>query len=61
MKEKIKKEFPNDPAQQQVHIARKILAQEAEQKGMSLIDYIKSEAKSLRARSTTVNKPTNIH
>ena len=42
---KIKKmgeeEFPNDPALQQVHIARKIIAKEAELKGLSFLEYIK--------------------
>jgi len=42
--EDIMKEFPNDPALQQVHIARMIIAQKAKKKGMSLIDYIISES-----------------
>ncbi len=37
----IEKEFPNDPALQQVHIARKIIAREAELEGLSYIEYIK--------------------
>ncbi len=43
--EKIKKdielEFPNDIALQQIHIARKIIAKEAEKKGLKYLDYIK--------------------
>ncbi len=43
--EKIKKdielEFPNDNALQQIHIARKIIAKEAENKGLKYLDYIK--------------------
>ena len=39
-----KKEFPGDWALQQVHIARKILAREAELAGMDYIDYIRSIA-----------------
>ena len=35
-------EFPHDPALQQVHIARKILAKEAESQGLSFVEYIKS-------------------
>jgi hypothetical protein len=35
-------EFPDDPALQQVHIARKILAKEAEFQGSSFLEYIKS-------------------
>lgn len=36
----VEKEFPYDHALQQVHIARKILAKEAELAGMSLGQYI---------------------
>ncbi|MCX5914912.1 MAG: hypothetical protein NTV04_23625 [Deltaproteobacteria bacterium] len=37
----VEKEFPNDPALQQVHIARKVLSREAEIAGLSFIEYIK--------------------
>lgn len=37
----VEKEFPNDPALQQVHIARKIIAKEAESEGLSFLEYIK--------------------
>jgi len=37
----IEQEFPNDIALQQIHIARKILAREAEIKGLKYLDYIK--------------------
>lgn len=37
----VEKEFPEDPALQQIHIARKVIAIEAEQKGLSFIEYIK--------------------
>ncbi len=40
------KEFPEDDALQQVHIARKILAKEAEVEGLSFIEYIMSLNKS---------------
>lgn len=38
----IEAEFPDDPALQQVHIARKIIAREAELEGLSFLKYIKS-------------------
>jgi hypothetical protein len=38
----VERDFPDDPALQQVHIARKILALEAEKAGMAYLDYIKS-------------------
>ncbi len=37
----VEAEFPHDPALQQVHIARRILAREAELAGMSLYNYLK--------------------
>lgn len=43
-------EFPNDPAMQQVHIARKLLAQEAKRRGMTLLEYVASPRR--RARRT---------
>jgi hypothetical protein len=42
IKKMVEEEFPNDPALQQVHIARKIIAREAEMKGLSFLEYIKS-------------------
>jgi len=47
IKKEVKKEFPQDKALQQIHIARKILAKEAELKGMSYLEYIKSITKDL--------------
>jgi len=44
----VRKEFPDDPALQQVHIARKILAKEAELQGSSLLEYIKLSRKQVR-------------
>lgn len=52
IKRMIEKEFPNDPALQQVHIARKIIAREAELKGLSYIEYIKH----LRKQITVVSQ-----
>ncbi|MGQ9626678.1 MAG: hypothetical protein ACUVV0_07210 [Anaerolineae bacterium] len=37
----VEEEFPGDPALQQVHIARKIIAKEAELEGLSFLEYIK--------------------
>ncbi|MCF7811519.1 hypothetical protein K9N50_11080 [bacterium] len=42
----VEQEFPEDDALQQVHIARKILAKEAEIEGLSIIEYVKSLKKS---------------
>ena len=38
-------DFPNDPALQQVHIARKILSREAEKEGLSFGEYIMKRSK----------------
>ncbi len=43
----VEAEFPNDPALQQVHIARRILAREAELSGMSLYNYLKQIAREI--------------
>ena len=37
IREMVEEEFPNDPALQQVHIARKIIAKEAEHEGLSYL------------------------
>ncbi len=37
----VEKEFPEDPALQQVHIARKLIAKEAESEGLSFLEYIR--------------------
>ena len=51
--EKIKKdvelEFPNDIVLQQIHIARKIIAKEAEKKVLKYLDYIKLITKDMEA------------
>jgi len=48
IKKMVEKEFPNDPALQQVHIARKIIVREAKQAGLSYLEYIKLLAKQAR-------------
>jgi hypothetical protein len=44
----VEEEFPNDPALQQVHIARKIIAKEAELQGLSFLEYIRSLGKTVK-------------
>jgi len=41
----VKREFPNDPAQQQVHIARKILSLEAKLEGVSYLEHVRNVAR----------------
>ena len=45
IKRAVESEFPEDPAQQHVHIARKIIAKEAELEGLSFFEYVKLRAK----------------
>ena len=45
----VEKEFPDDPALQQVHIARKLIAQEAAQEGVGVLDYIRRLPKRVKA------------
>ena len=40
----VKREFPHDPALQQVHIARKILSREAKLEGLSYLEYVRKVA-----------------
>ena len=44
----VEEEFPHDPALQQVHIARKIIAREAEHEGLSFLEYIKLLGKQVK-------------
>ena len=44
----VEEEFPDDPALQQVHIARKIIAKEAELEGLSFLEYIKWVGKQVK-------------
>ena len=48
IRKKVEAEFPDDPALQQVHIARKIIAKEAEHEGLSFLKYIKSLEKQVK-------------
>ena len=45
IKTNVEREFPNDFALQQIHIARKLLAEEAKEKGISFWEYIKMQVK----------------
>jgi len=47
IQKKVELEFPNDFALQQVHMARKIIAKEAEKKGLSYLEYIKQCTKEM--------------
>jgi hypothetical protein len=47
IQEEVELEFPNDFALQQVHMARKIIAKEAEKKGLSYLEYIKQCTKEM--------------
>ncbi|RZN37556.1 MAG: hypothetical protein EFT35_06000 [Methanophagales archaeon ANME-1-THS] len=44
----VEKEFPDDPALQQVHIARKIIAKEAQLEGVSFFEYLKLLGKQVK-------------
>ena len=44
----VEKEFPDDPALQQVHIARKIIAKEAQLEGLSFFEYLKFLGKQVK-------------
>lgn len=41
IKKMVEEEFPDDPALQQIHIARKIISKEAELAGLSFFEYIR--------------------
>lgn len=47
IKRDVEREFPNDPAMQQVHIARKIIAKKAKKKGLTYLEYIKQISENL--------------
>jgi septal ring factor EnvC (AmiA/AmiB activator) len=45
----VEKEFPFDPALQQVHMARKIISREADELGISYIEYVNQLAKEVQS------------
>jgi len=44
----VEKEFPEDFALQQVHIARKLLSEEAKKRGIELWKFIKMQVKEIK-------------
>lgn len=48
IREIVEEEFPDDPALQQVHIARKIIVREAKHEGLSFVEYIKLLSKRVK-------------
>jgi len=55
IKRKVEEDFPADPALQQIHIARKVLARQAELSGLSFLEYIKS----LRAKGQEASRESH--
>jgi len=47
IKKEVEREFPNDPSMQEVHIARKIIAKKAKEKGLTYLEYIKQNSENL--------------
>jgi len=47
----VEAEFPGDQALQQVHIARKVIAYEAERSGISFTEYVGSSQRQRSPRS----------
>ena len=47
IKREVERKFPNDPAMQQVHIARKIITKKAKKKGLTYLEYIKQSSENL--------------
>ncbi len=45
LEQEVAAEFPDDPALQQVHLSRKILAREAKQVGLSYLTHIRQIAR----------------
>ena len=45
IRKSVEREFPNDPALQQVLIARKIIAMEAKKKGLTFAEYVRASGK----------------
>jgi len=55
IRKEIEKEFPGDPALQEVHIARKIISKEAKIVGMSFGRYIRSLGSKRRSRENKLS------
>ncbi len=54
IKREVEREFPNDFALQQVHIARKLLTEEAKEKGIEFWKYIKMQVKERKDASQDI-------
>lgn len=57
IKREVEREFPNDFALQQVHIARKLLSEEAKEQGMSFWEYVKIKSRF----HTSLNKDKSLN
>ncbi len=57
IKREVEREFPNDFALQQVHIARKLLSEEAKEQGMSFWEYVKIKSR----LPTSLNKDKSLN
>lgn len=53
IKRAVEKEFPHDMALQQIHMARKIIAHEAKQKGLTYFEYLKNYEKDRKLKEST--------
>jgi len=53
IKRAVEKEFPHDMALQQIHMARKIMAYEARQKGLSYFEYLRAFEKKRKSKKPT--------
>ncbi len=53
----VEREFPSDPALQQVHIARKLIAKQAENIGISLFEYLLLNEKEILKKSNSLHIP----
>ncbi|MHA1143135.1 MAG: hypothetical protein ACTSRW_00170 [Candidatus Helarchaeota archaeon] len=51
IKKLIETEFVDDPALQQVHIARKIIQMEAKSEGLSFFEFVKKQIKQMKSIS----------
>ena len=52
IKAAVARDFPNDPALQSVHVARKLLARGAELQGVSYLEHVRSIARTAPVASS---------
>ena len=60
IKRDVEREFPNDFALQQVHIARKLLAEEAKEKGINIWEYINTGKRGERRFARCMTADTRL-